>query len=66
MVVTQKFPATFHSYPKNARRLQCADVNNLLQTVFKRVYTEYTYSNCIKSIIKSLTNDLTSICSEVK
>ena len=28
-------------------RLQCVDVNNPLQTVFKRVYTVYTYSNCM-------------------
>ena len=28
------------------RQLQCSDVNNSLQKVFKRVYTIYTYSNC--------------------
>ena len=27
------------------RRLQCVDVNNPLQTVFKQVYTVYNYSN---------------------
>ena len=29
------------------KRLQCVDVNSPLQTVFKRVYTVYTYSNCM-------------------
>ena len=35
----------FYSYLSDSRRLQCADVNNQLQTVFKRVYTVYTYSD---------------------
>ena len=28
-------------------RLQCVDVNNPLQTVFKYVYKVYTYSDCM-------------------
>ena len=41
----EKFRATFHSHPSNMGWLQCVDVNNPLQKVFKRVYTVYTYSN---------------------
>ena len=44
---TQKFWATSHSYASDTRRLQCADANNPLQTVFKRVYTVYSCSNCM-------------------
>ena len=32
----------FHFYPCDTRCLQCVDVNNSLQTVFKRVSTIYT------------------------
>ena len=58
--IMQKFRATFHSYPSDTRRLECVDVNNPLQKVFKRVYTIYTNSNVI-----FLTNNLTNIWSEI-
>ena len=29
-----------HKHPSDTRRLQCVDVNNPLQTVFKRVHTD--------------------------
>ena len=41
----QKFP-NFHSFPSDTKQLQCVDVNNPLQKVFKCVYTVYTYWNC--------------------
>ena len=47
---TQKFRTTFHFNPSdtaNTTPLQCVDVNNPLEKVFKRVYTVYTYSNCM-------------------
>ena len=39
---------TFHFYPSDTRRLQCVDVNNPLQRVFKCVCTVCIYSNCMK------------------
>ena len=45
--VTQKFRATFHSYPRDARRLQSVDVNNSLQKVVKSLYTVNAYSTCM-------------------
>ena len=44
---TQTFRATFCSYRSYTRRLQFIDVNNQHQTVFERVYTVYTYWNCM-------------------
>ena len=66
---TQKFWATFHSYPNDSRWLQRIDVNNPLQKVFKSVNTVRTYSNLIslkfdKSIIILVTNNLTLIWEE--
>ena len=51
--VTQKFRATFHSYPSDARRSRCVDVNNL--------YCIYLFKLYDKSIIILLTNNLTNI-----
>ena len=36
-----KIWAAFRSYPSDTRRLECVDVNNPPQTVFKHVYTVY-------------------------
>ena len=44
---TQIFWGSFHFHPSDTRRLQCVDVNKLLQTVSKRVYTAYTYSHSV-------------------
>ena len=48
---TQKFEQLFIPIkaisPSDTKRLQCIDVNNPLQTVFKRVNTVYTFSNCM-------------------
>ena len=59
---TEKFRETFHSYPSDTSRLQCADVNNPLQTVLYCVHLLKLYD---KSIIISLKNDLTNIYSEI-
>ena len=42
-----KVLSNFSFNPSDTRQLQCLDVKNTLQTVFKRVFTVCTYSNCM-------------------